>query len=142
MDPARPPTSDLHGALVGVLLAGAAAWLALNAVLFDWAWDGQTVLGVSGRWGAVLAAASAAGLAASAVAAMLGAIKRRRIRLSVLASLGAGQAAALVLAGALGAALAMGLGISDVLVPVGVGGALLLSAAATGAVMLVPRREA
>ena len=143
MDPARPATSDLHGALVGALLAAGAAWLALSAMLADWAWDGAApLIGRSGSGAALLASACAGGVAAAGVAALLGAIKGRRVRLSMLASLTAAQLAALVFAGALAAYLWLGGSLADALLPASLAGAAIIGAASTGAVMLVPRHEA
>lgn len=143
MDPDRPPTSDLHGALVGILVGGAAAWFAMTTSLMDWAWDGR--LGgadlASGRGGAILASAALGGLVAGIVAALLGIVKGRRARLSVLAGLAAGQGAGLCVAAAFVAYAWIAGEYVDVLMPLTLGGAALTAAVATGAVLLVPRRR-
>lgn len=142
MDPARPSTSDLHGALVGALLAAGAAWLALSALLADWAWDGAApLIGRSGTGAALLLSACAGGIAAAGVAALLGAIKGRRVRLSMVASVTAAQVAALAVAAALGAYLWLGGSLADALLPGSIAGAAFIGAASTGAVLLVPRHE-
>lgn len=142
MDPVRPPSSDLHGGLVGVAVAGAASWLALSASLLDWAWDGALLGRRVSAGGALVMSCALAGLAAGVVGAMVGMIKGRHVRWSVLAGVGAAQVAAVALAGAMVLVLAFaGASVLAPTTPWTFGGAALLSAASVGAVLLTPRRQ-
>ncbi|HEX2022108.1 MAG TPA: hypothetical protein VHH36_05300, partial [Candidatus Thermoplasmatota archaeon] len=100
----------------------------------------STPLGDVGRVGAVVQACALAGLAAAVVSALLGAIKDRGIRLSVLAGAVSAELAALVAALVLVVVVTLRGGVADVLVPASLAVALLLAVAATGAVLLLPQK--
>lgn len=140
--PADHAASDLHGGLVGGLIASGAAWIAISAILLDWAWDGRVLGAGLSRAGAVWAAMASGGLAAALIAMLLGAIIDRHIRRASLGAFAAGQAAAGVIALGLVVGFSLGLELAPRMPAVAIGGAIVLAFVTTGAVLLVPRRLA